>query len=76
MRVSLRLLCAAAEAKPVAAKGPGFFSRLRSFTGGFILASSAGFYLLYFQLQAVNDELRLAVADVKARQEAIERKLA
>ena len=80
MRVSRRLLCVAAEVatkadKQSPAKTCGLFSRLRSFTGGFILASSASFSLLYFPLQAVNDELRLAVAEVKQRQEALERKI-
>ena len=70
----MRLLCATSVGTPSAVQG-GLLTRLRAFAGGFILASSASFYLLYFQLQPLNDEVRLAVGEVRQRQAEIERKL-
>ncbi|KAF4748705.1 hypothetical protein FOZ62_006555, partial [Perkinsus olseni] len=37
--------------------GPGLFARMRSFTGGFTLASALGFYLIFVQLQGMTDEV-------------------
>ena len=67
--------CASVQTAPSPVPRPvgALVARLRSFTGGFVLASAASFYILYFQLHVVTDELRLAIADVKRRQEDIER---
>ncbi len=66
--------CASPVSVVASSPGSGFFSRLRSFTGGFIFASSLSFYVLYFQLSAVTDELREAIGEVKSRQEQLELK--
>ena len=41
-----------------------------------MLSSAAGFYLLFFQLQTMNSELRDAITTVNARQHSIEQALA
>ncbi|EER19535.1 hypothetical protein Pmar_PMAR012516, partial [Perkinsus marinus ATCC 50983] len=46
----------AATTARAARGGPGFFARMRSFTGGFTLASALGFYLIFVQLQGMTDE--------------------
>ncbi|KAF4754467.1 hypothetical protein FOZ63_010302, partial [Perkinsus olseni] len=55
--------------------GPGLFARMRSFTGGFTLASALGFYLIFVQLQGMTDEVRAAVHDVAVRQARLEDKV-
>ncbi|KAF4651352.1 hypothetical protein FOL47_000457, partial [Perkinsus chesapeaki] len=58
-----------------ARSGPGLFARMRSFTGGFTLASAIGFYLIFVQLQGMTDEVRSAVHDVAVRQARLEDKV-
>ncbi|KAF4662383.1 hypothetical protein FOZ61_002521 [Perkinsus olseni] len=58
-----------------ARSGPGLFARMRSFTGGFTLASALGFYLIFVQLQGMTDEVRAAVHDVAVRQARLEDKV-
>ena len=55
--------------------GPGLLTRMRSFSSGFLLASAAGFYITFVQMQALTDEIKGAIKSVTARQEAIERLL-
>ena len=70
-----RPFCTVTAQAKQAPSGAGIIARSRSFVSGFLLASAAGFYITFFQMQGYIDEMKTSVEQIARRQDIIERKL-